>query len=419
MRHFRRFSAQFEGMRQGHHSKKGEIQRLEELRAWAREAHAIAFEYRGATWVRQCLLRNPELRPDLFENLPDAISAAKREILQRLDSTTVDPGRIDQLEEQIADRLRVLLAEARVHHGRAREFGDEQQFAMAIRSWDDALRLVRGHGSAPVLEGEILAVLSGVQVLVGDLVAAETNARRAQELLGDHTSSPHYWWAVGNLAFLLSHTQNYAEARVLFGEVLNHYESEANIVEIARTIQQMAELAVQTKDTESALELGERLRKLNGSIVQAIGHSQLTIGFIGTAGQAYMLAADSLEPPTSNVLRGNALETFSSLRDMGAETGLVRLELIARAQIGFCLWHMDHLEDAETILREVVSQGDSTYAKVLADAQFNHSMVLNELNRHDEAVRTMNEARRRYREIGDLASMQDAEKKLNDWNRGA
>src|SRR5262249_35592432 len=48
----------------GHLGSKGEIERLRELAAWARSQHNVRFEFKGISWVRNCLLRNPWMRPD-------------------------------------------------------------------------------------------------------------------------------------------------------------------------------------------------------------------------------------------------------------------------------------------------------------------------------------------------------------------
>jgi hypothetical protein len=57
----------------GHKGTKGEIERVEELRRWAKENYGINFSYKGVNWIRTQLLKNPELRPDLFEDLGEAI----------------------------------------------------------------------------------------------------------------------------------------------------------------------------------------------------------------------------------------------------------------------------------------------------------------------------------------------------------
>lgn len=66
----------------GHLNAKGEDARFSEFQKWCKAEHDVEATYRGVTWVRSGLLKFPYLRPDLFEDLPGMIEAAKNELLE-------------------------------------------------------------------------------------------------------------------------------------------------------------------------------------------------------------------------------------------------------------------------------------------------------------------------------------------------
>ncbi len=414
----------------GHLGSKGEIERLNELAIWALAQHGVTFEFKGVSWVRTCLLQNPWMRPTLFEDVAGALESTRAAIHgleAKIAQIEIDPS----LRKELAAKLEVLLREATTHFERGHTLGAQEDYHRAIVSWEDALRLVRGHGAAPAFEGKILAVLAGVQALIGQIQQSITNSRKARELLNPVLNAEDYWWATGNLAFGLTQHQEYDEAAALFVDVLRFYESQGNLYEIARTVQLAIELDVQRGSSEGVLEKVDRLVDLQAHLIKTTGPTELTIGFLGTMGNALNLSAHQLEETTEHVpsslagaiverartLRGRALVHFRELETLAAEVCRERLNVMARGQQGYTLWHMDQLAEAEQILTKLIGEGHVTFGKAMADAQFNRALILEERGRTDEARDAMDDARTRYLNCGDINSAQDAKVHLERFAR--
>jgi tetratricopeptide (TPR) repeat protein len=292
---------------------------------------------------------------------------------------------------------------------------------------------VRGHGAAPAFEGKILAVLAGVQVLIGQIQEATANSRKARELLNPTLNAEDYWWATGNLAFALTQHQEYDEAVALFVDVLRFYESQGNLYEIARTLQLSIELDVQRRSAEGVLEKVDRLIDLRSHLIKTTGPTELTLGFLGTLGNALNALAHQLDGTLQHVpsslagtilqrattLRARALVHFRELEALAAQVDRERLNVGARAQQAYTLWHMNQLAEAEQVLTKLVDEGHVTFGKAMADAQFNRALILEELGRIDEARGAMDDARTRYLNCGDMNSAQDAKVHLERLARGS
>ncbi|MDP2312647.1 MAG: hypothetical protein Q8P41_07055 [Pseudomonadota bacterium] len=192
----------------GHVGKKGEVERLDDLSSWATETHGTAFQFLGVTWVRTQLLKNPFLRPDLFEDVSGAIDALRTESRREfggLHHRLTELANSDEVRSRLDGAIALLLREAAVHFERGETLHKGEEHARAVQSLRDASRLAEGTRDTSLI-GRILALLAGVEALVGYLTESIAHGRRAVLLL-QQTEPEYLTLAQGNLAFSLSLAQ--------------------------------------------------------------------------------------------------------------------------------------------------------------------------------------------------------------------
>jgi len=129
----------------GHQNTTGEIERLNIIKEWATEEYNIDFKYRGITWVLHMLLKNPTLKPELFENINEAINEVSKSLHNELFDIKEELQKIlkqHPLEGKLKKTFELLITEAKTHYKRGMDLESEEEFRKSIISLEDALRLV-------------------------------------------------------------------------------------------------------------------------------------------------------------------------------------------------------------------------------------------------------------------------------------
>lgn len=402
----------------GHLNTTGEIERLTTIKEWSKVEQNINFTYMGITGVLQMLLKNPTLKPELFENVIEAISNVgaslhndifdiKKE-LQKL--TNKNP-----LEGKLKEAFDLLIKEARTHYNRGKDLESEEEYRKSITSLEDALRLIENKDINVELEGTILAFISGVEVITGYLQKAIDHGSRAIELLHDKEKSvEHYVFAKGNLAYALYINQEYVNSKKYFLEILGYFESEGNLLEIVRTLNHLLELETQSGSLDSAFKYIDRIRFACAELDKLLGPTNVSASALGGVANLYAEVGVKLQ---NKDFLNKAVELFTVIEIAAKKNDFKRMWLGSRSSRARCLWNLDKLEEAEQLYEEIIIEGKEFLPKVAIDAKFNLALLLIELKQLDKSKKLLTESVKEYEIIGDLPSVQDARNMLKKLNK--
>ena len=223
------------------------------------------------------LLKNPTIKPELFEDVKAAINDVSESLHREIFDIKKELQNLlsqNPLEGKLKETFELLIREANTHYKRGMDLESEEEFRKSITSLEDATRLIVNKDINVELEGKILAFLSGVEVITGFLRNAIEHATRAIELLNDKENTvEHYVFARGNLAFALYMNQEYTKSKKYFLEILNHFESEGNLLEIVRTLSHLLELETQSGSIDSAIELIDRVQMASVELDKLLGRA--------------------------------------------------------------------------------------------------------------------------------------------------
>lgn len=398
-----------------HRGAHGEIELMRDLSEWARVTHAIELAWHGISWVHARLLANPNLRPDLFEDIQAAVADAEKSISGGIDQIK---ARLDALEARTAadarlqKALSVLIREAKVHYERGSELHSNKEYSKSIVSLTDALRLVEDVNPDPNLMGQILAILSGVEALVGHLGDAVTHGQRGVRVLSELDDAEYMLFAQGNLAFALYRLQRYEEADGLLRQILRQYEERADLAEIARTLTHLVQMSLERGSFDDALAWGSRLGSAASALLQITGVSMLTLSALGATANVYLEVGRHL--PDGMTLIVKAHEMYFELEELAEEADSKYLIFSARAQRARAAWMLGRPAEAESLYADVSVKAESEYPKLAADCQFNRALLLLELNEAAKARELLRDVKGRYIKIGDNASANDVEEIMRE-----
>lgn len=345
-----------------------------------------------------------------------ALAAAKDDILSAIKGLQrFKIGADAAIPDELRERLRVLLTEGTLHYQRGHELQSKEEYALSLRSLDDAVRLLEAYGEEPALLGQVLALKTGVCAIIGRLEDGISAGRRAVTLLepfkGQKTE--HYLWAQGNLALVLEQSQQFDEAERLFRWVLVSYEDAGSIYEIARTTQLLLELAVHGQKVTAILELLPRVHGLGKSLLEAMGPNEVSLGILGTMAKALLLLASRANREEErHQLAARALGNCTLLNELAEQLGERRLAVYSKVEIASCHWRLDQMSQAAQILGQIVKDDDPNFPGAVAKAQFNRAHVLHNMGQRLAALEAMEDARQRFRAVGDYASSEDASRDL-------
>lgn len=393
-----------------HKNRIGEIERLNSIKEWSKVEHNINFTYTGITGVLQMLLKNPTLKPELFED----VSAAINKVGESLHNEIFDmKNQLQKLlnqspiEGKLKEVFDLLIKEAGTHYKRGKNLESMEEYRKSITSLEDALRLIENKNINVELEGTILSFLSGVEVISGFLKNAIKHGSRAIELLRDkENSSEHYVFARGNLAFALYRNQEYKESKKHFLEILDHYENEGNLLEIVRTLTHLLELETESgKIRESVFNLIDRIRIVSNELDKLLGPTTVTASAFGSVANFYAEVGVKLQ---NHFFLNEAVKLLTKIEDSAKKQNFRRMWLNSKASRARCLWNLDKLEEAEKLFNEIIIEGKNFLPKAAIDAKFNLALLLVELKQVGKCKKLLGETVNEYEKIGDLPSAQDA-----------
>jgi len=393
----------------GHIKKIGEIQRLTSIKDWAKEEYGVDFEYKGISWVLVMLLKNPTLKPELFENITESL----KEISASLHAETFDIKKElalilenNSLSKELKEILNTLLKEANIHYKRGIEHESKEEFEKSIRSICDALRLIEGKDVDSILEGKILSFLSGVESTVGYLEDAVKHSERSIILLKEEPDSDYYISAKGNLAFSFFMEQKYDKAKKIFQQILLHFESSGNLLDVVRTLTHLLEIEIRTRNFEKAVTISDRILSTSTALEEVLGGANhITIASIATVANLY---AEIGITDQDHIFLNKAVELYKKIEDITAGN-IQRLHITAKFGRARCTWNLDQLEEAETIFKEVINDAKGFLPKVSTDAKYNLALMLIELEQYEKARQYLEKSILEYESIGDFSSVKDAQ----------
>ncbi|MFC1890851.1 tetratricopeptide repeat protein [Thermodesulfobacteriota bacterium] len=394
----------------GHKGKKGEIERLSKIEAWAKETYDIEFDFLGVTWVRTQLIKYPTIRPDLFEDLSAAISDTKQTLLdgffdiQKKLSTI---GEYHVLEEKIKKAFETLTREASRHFERGMEYESKEEFIRSIDSLEDALRLIQDNKVDEQLEGKILTFLAGVQTITGFLSEAIKNAEKALSKLSPDESREYFLFAKGNLAFAYYMSQDYTKSEILFYEILHNFERDGNLLEIIRTLGHITELYSIQNNIKEALEWGDRAKNASKKLDKIIGISKISISTLGTTANAISAIGCLNGGGVYTEALHNAIKLYEHIEKITEQNKWILMRLNSKAARARCIWHLDRLDEAATLYTEVSDEARPILPKISTDSKFNLALILSEMNKKKESRKLLLEAQQEYLKMGDMASVTD------------
>lgn len=367
----------------------------------------------GITGVLQKLLKNPTLKPELFENVSEAINKVGESLHNEIFDLKTEFQKLTNqspLDGKLKEAFDLLIKEARTHYNRGKDLESEEEYRKSITSLEDALRLIEHKGINVELEGTILAFLSGVEVITGYLQNAIEHGTMAIDLLHDKENSvEHYVFAKGNLAFALYMNQEYVNSKNYFLEVLSHFESEGNLLEIVRTLSHLLELETQSGSIDSAFKLIDRIQFASAELDKLLGPTNVTASALG--GVANLYAEVGVKTENKDFLN-NAINLFTIIEVAAKKHDFKRMWLSSRSSRARCLWNLDKLKEAEQLYEEIIIEGKDFLPKVATDAKFNLALLLIELKQTDKCKKLLTESVKEYEIIGDLPSAQDARNML-------
>jgi tetratricopeptide (TPR) repeat protein len=246
----------------GHMGALGEIELWREFETWARATHDVAVELHDLNWVVTRVKQFPYLRPDLFEDVNEALQEVREHLAAKIDEVNKANTRMLQLVERLAEasgveaRLKTLLVrlaqEARAAFEVAQAHGRAEKFVEAITKLEDARRLLEMENVDERLRGHVLLLLCGVKALTGPLSAAVSDGEAALALLKDVGDADLLRLARGNIGMALYKLQRYDEAGPMFEAILAEYEADANLVEVVRTLEHLTEMRCNSGDLDLA-----------------------------------------------------------------------------------------------------------------------------------------------------------------------
>ncbi len=401
----------------GHGKSKGEIQRLAELTSWAINEHNIDFKYKGLTWVHSILMKNPMLKPELFEDLNASIQDVGKKFQDEIFNIKEQINKLveqNPLEGKLRKTFDLLLREANVHYQRGKELESNEEFQRSITSLNDALRLIEGNDIDRLLEGKILLFLSGVEVLSGYLNNSIYHAKSAISLFekSNKEESIEYIFALGNLSFGQYMNQEYNQAYNGFSKVLSYFENSGNLLEIVRTLTHMLSLKVQSGDLEEAVNMVDRVQQTSIALDKLLGPTDVSLSSFATVANVY--AEIGVKNQDKEFLY-RAINIYELVEKNTENAKFKRVRITSKGARARCLWNADQLEESRKIHLEVIEETKGFLPKLYVDTKFNLALLLSELGDIATCKQLLREAVSDYKEIGDLPSAQDAMKMLEEF----
>jgi tetratricopeptide (TPR) repeat protein len=394
----------------GHRTAKGEDTRFSEFQNWCKAQYEIDAVYHGVTWVLSSLLKHPHLRPDLFEDLAASLEHAKKEILQAIGGDADIRKAFEELKARSEGQLAVLVAEAETHFERGKARGQSEDWRLAVESLRDAERLARAPGVERSLLALIQALLAGFLVLTGPLNEALEIGRQAVTAARLEGDTSLLRLAQGNLAIALADAQEYAEARVLFMDVLRMYEDASEPSEIVRTLSHLLHVDTSAKNWSGASQWAQRLTDKCIQLEQDIGVTEMTLSALGNIATFHLNVANQFPEPLQTETLEKAGSLYKHVAETGRQNNMQRIALIAESQLSRTLHYLGRYDEADETFEDAIRKADSLgLAKVAADSRFNHALMLVEAGRLDRAAIAAADAVTRYYALGDRASINDAE----------
>jgi len=403
----------------GHCNKKGELEYFNEIREWANERYSLEVNYFGVSWVLTQLLCNPYLMPALFENLSGEIKDIKdllREGFETVNSKSdivYDALKAIQSESRLGEKngdvIYKLTTEALVHYERGQEYQQTDKVSSAIRSMEDAKRLLEINNNANTnLLGKVLCALCGLKTLAGYLDEAHKDGQRAIDLIRSTDDQILILHAFGNVAYSLyqSREQNKCkEAKKTFVYLLDIYEKNKSLDDILLSLIHITETCIYLGDFKEVFYWSDRISNFLDVSKKTFGNQNiLCLNARGTLGNALFQSGMS----TNNKIQiKESYRIFDEVEQLARINNQKLVAVAALSQKAICLWNLDDLVGADQLLGYSIEESKEEFRKNAADALYNRALLNKERGDTISAETYFKESRIIYIKLNDLESVRD------------
>lgn len=409
----------------GHCNKKGETEYFKDICEWANAEYELKVTYHGVAWVLAKLLANPFLMPNLFENLPQLMEHNKNLLVNEFKVTDSKVDLIyDMLNdikkeaksnEKIGNIICKITSEALTHYHRGKEYQQIDKISLAIRSMEDAKRLLEIDDINKNLLGKVLCALCGLKTLAGYLEEALKDGKKAEELLESSNDKTLILYSIGNVAYNLYQSREEKkciEAQNTFIYLLEKYEKDGHIDDILLTLIHITGTCIYLNDLEGISYWSQRIHNIVESIINIRGcMNDLCLSAIGTLGNA--LFQCGME--TNNMMQiQEAYETFNELEQIARRNRKKFILAVALGQKAMCLWNLNDIEGADHLFGMCIEESKVEFKKNAADSLYNRALLNIEKGNKLNAKNYLEEAKKIYIDVNDMKSAYDTEIQIGE-----
>lgn len=314
------------------------------------------------------------------------------------------------ISERQRDAVSVLLEQAAVHHQRGLDKQSDEEYQASIGCLLDAVNLLRKVDPDPELRGRILIPLAGAEGHVGRLIDARRHYDEAIPILEHNPALEKLlWYAKAGTALILFREQRYDEAEVGLRAALAHFEERADALEVLRTLTHLVELNLNRETLPGAIIWARKLQEHTESNDIRGTISQELVSALGALASVNFAIAS--EPRDVDLLRASEQE-FADIEVMCKQLGLEFQRYTAMSQRARCFWYQRRYTEAKVLFETVIKAVGPEFGTLAGHSEFNYAEMMKEQGKKTEAIRLYTSAMRRYEDLGDTASAEDARREL-------
>jgi len=327
--------------------------------------------------------------------------------LREVKALLVDRPTISDRER---DAISVLIEQATIHHQRGLDKQSEEEYQASIAHLLDALNLLRKVDPDAELRGRILIPLAGAEAQVGKFTDAMKHYDEALPILERiPVLEKLLWYAKAGRSLILCRQQRYEEAEAGLRAALAHFEARADGLEILRTLTHLVELNLNRHTLADTLIWARRLHEHTDSkAIRGTISAELVSALGALASVNFAIASEQHE---LTLLRESERD-FANIEEMAMRLDLDLQRYTAMSQRARCLWYQRRYHEATALFETLIKATGSEFGKLAADSEYNYAIMMHEQHNKKEAIRLHKSALRRYEDLGDTASAEDARREL-------
>lgn len=391
---------------------------------WAKEEFDIDIEPKGLGWVYTHLLLHKELKPELFVDLSMQIDTKFKELDIKIDGfngmlvSMFESFQKNALNNQEPSSvIYTLISEAKVHFKRGVQYQAQEEYILSLRSLQDAQRLAQAAPKEQELNIQILSLICGINCTIGNLSEALHYCHLTEAALSSiEKKSSTTLEARGNIAFVFLTLQNIREAEAIFDELIIEFESISDLDNLANTIMHKLNIVISRYNKEEVLIWIENLDVVIKNIIKEAKSPKLgdiLIRAFGTLGNSWLSIGSDEYGEIEQYALSQAEKYYKNSFEQASKYSYRMAMAMSSFSLANCLWHQKKLNEAKRAYQEVIEKFGAQYSKLCADSLYNLALISDELGNTADSLERMLKASNKYSEIGDKASMQQAQSWIN------